>query len=337
MEYKFRGFGDKASMRDSFMENVHYMMQNDDDMIILDTDLGSSIKTEDLAKRFGRYTADNNKGRVVSCGISEQLMMAGAGGLAAEGYEVWASTFAMFAQRGGEPFLQGVAIPDYNVKLWLSHYGLGVGKDGSTAQSMSDLGFWRSVPNVRGIITPADAEEALQAAQYMHENEGIYIARLTRNSVPSIFDKEYRLNGEGVILLDESGSKDRRVTFISNGEMTHQALLASIPDNGQKYETLLEKGYGVRVVHMPFFPVNRKILLEASENFDYIVTVEDHSIDGGLGDAVGSAMAEQGFIEARLCKVGLTSFAESGEPQDLYEKYGLSGKRLATSIPSLFV
>jgi len=334
-KYDFHGFGENQSMRNYVASNIGELMKTDPNIIVLGADLNTSLGIYNLEGEFGRYN-EYPHGRVINCGISEQAMMGMAGGLAQEGYEPWVGTFVLFALRGMEPFYQAVALPDNNVKLWLSHYGLGIGQDGPTAQSIMDKGIWRSIPNVRSVITPADAIEAVSASTHMHENDGIYVLRLSRNSTPLIFDGDYNFSeSQAMQLFDRDAGSKGKITIISDGEMTHQVLRAVVPELKEVDWTLTEKGYGVRVVHMPSLHVDEKMVLEAYDDSDLLVTVEDHHINGGLGSEVAEVMAENGCSK-KLHRIGLTSFGESGPPAHLYKKYGLDAEGITRKIEELY-
>ena len=238
--------------------------------------------------------------------------MGTAAGLATAGKIPFASTFAMFATgRGFEIIRNSICYPKLNVKIAATHAGLTVGEDGATHQALEDISLMRSLPNMV-VLSPADALETKQCIMKAAEHNGPVYIRLGRAKVPVIFDENYTFEiGKGVELR-----KGTDVTIIATGVMVEKALLAG--------EKLAEEGISARIINMASIkPIDEEIIIKAAMETKGIVTVEEHSIIGGLGSAVAEVVSEK--YPTRVIRVGtMDTFGESGDGNLLLEKYGLN-------------
>ena len=246
--------------------------------------------------------------------------MGTAAGLAAAGKIVFASTFAIFATgRAFEQIRNSIAYPKLNVKIAASHAGLTVGGDGATHQAVVDLSIMRSLPNMV-VIAPADGVEAEKAVEAAAQYEGPVYIRLGRSAVPVIYGEEH------VFKIGEASQlrEGQDVTIIACGIMVEESLKAA--------DELVGEGLSVRVINMGTIkPLDEEAVIRAARETGAIVTVEEHSIIGGLGSAVAEVLVEN--APAPLERVGVKdTFGESGEPKELLEKYGLTVKDIKEAV-----
>lgn len=301
--------------RDAYGEILKELGGVNEDIIVLDADLSGSTKTSVFAKAF--------PDRFFNVGIAEQNLMGTAAGLAAAGKIPFASTFAMFATgRAFEIIRNSICYPNLNVKIAATHAGLTVGEDGATHQALEDISIMRSLPNMV-VLCPADAVETKQCIEKAVEHNGPVYIRLGRAKVPVIFDENYKFEiGKGVELQE---GKD--LTIIATGVMVDRALTA-----GKK---LLEEGISVRVINMPTIkPIDKDIIIKAAKETKGIITVEEHSIIGGLGSAVAEVISEN--HPTKVLRIGTNDcFGESGDGFQLLDKYGLSVENIINKSKEL--
>ena len=302
----------KIATRDAYGKALVKLGQVNDDVVVLDADLSKSTKTNDFFKAYPN--------RFFNMGIAEQNLIGAACGFAAAGKIPFASTFAMFATgRAFEVIRNSVCYPKLNVKICATHAGITVGEDGGSHQSVEDISLMRSVPNMT-VLVPADGIEAekmiLEAAKF---NGPMYV-RLGRSAVPTLFDENYEFKiGKGAILRDGNDA-----TIIACGIMVNEALVAA--------DMLKEEKIDVRVINMSTIkPIDTELIVSAAKETKAIVTAEEHSIIGGLGSAVSEVVSENHPIIVK--KVGMNdTFGESGTPNELLEKYGLTAKNIAEKV-----
>ncbi|MBC6695406.1 transketolase family protein [Terrisporobacter mayombei] len=302
----------KIATRDAYGKALVKLGQVNDDVVVLDADLSKSTKTNDFFKAYPN--------RFFNMGIAEQNLIGAACGFAAAGKIPFASTFAMFATgRAFEVIRNSVCYPKLNVKICATHAGITVGEDGGSHQSVEDISLMRSVPNMT-VLVPADGIEAekmiLEAAKF---NGPMYV-RLGRSAVPTLFDENYEFKiGKGAILRDGNDA-----TIIACGIMVNEALVAA--------DMLKEENIDVRVINMSTIkPIDTELIVSAAKETKAIVTAEEHSIIGGLGSAVSEVVSENHPIIVK--KVGMNdTFGESGTPNELLEKYGLTAKNIAEKV-----
>jgi len=301
----------KLAQRNYYGKALEYLGKTREDVVVLDADLASSTKTSDFL--------DAAPDRFVEVGIAEQNMIGVSAGLAASGKTVFASTFAVFATgRCWEQIRLSVAYPKLNVKIVATHCGISVGADGTSHQALEDISLMRSLPNMT-VVSPADAYETYDATLAISEKDGPFYMRMGRSDVPTIMpeDTGFRI-GKASVLVD---GKD--VSLVGTGQMVHACLEAA--------KILRKEGISAEVVNMSTIkPLDTATLGKTISRTDCIVTAEEHSIIGGLGSAVAEYISEEGFVP--LTRIGTRdTFGESGTPEELFKKYGLTAEDVASA------
>ncbi|MGI9952200.1 transketolase family protein [Moorellaceae bacterium AZ2] len=307
----------KVATREAYGRALVELGRQDERVVVLDADLSKSTKTEYFAQEFPH--------RFFNMGIAEQNLMGTAAGLALCGKIPFASTFAVFATgRAFEQVRNSIAYPRLNVKIAASHAGITVGEDGASHQSVEDIALMRALPNMT-VIVPADAVETRQAVFAAAQHEGPVYIRLGRMSVPVIYDEDYRFQiGKAHWLR-----RGRDATILACGYMVALALEAA--------RRLEVAGLSVGVLNVSTVkPLDREAVLAAARESGALVTAEEHSIIGGLGSAVAEVLAEECPVPLR--RVGLRdTFGESGAPEDLLQRYGLSVPDIEKSVKEVLL
>ncbi|WP_347489198.1 transketolase family protein [Desulfoscipio sp. XC116] len=303
----------KIATREAYGAALVELGQKNPAVVVLDADLSKSTKTYDFSKNFPE--------RFFNTGIAEQNMMGTAAGLAAAGKVAFASTFAVFATgRVYDQIRNSIAYPRLNVKIGATHAGITVGEDGASHQSVEDIALMRCLPNMT-VFVPADAEETRAAVLAAAEMDGPVYIRLGRSGVPVLHDKsKFNFVPGRAITLREG--KD--AVIIACGIMVSAALEAA--------EQLADRGISVQVLDMHTIkPLDMEAVVEAARVTGAVVTAEEHSINGGLGGAVAEVLAENYPVPMR--RVGVRdTFGESGKPQELLDKYGLTSADLVRAV-----
>jgi len=302
--------------RTAFGEALVEMAKERKDIVVLDADVATSTKTSIFREAFPE--------RFFEMGIAEQNMMGVAAGMATTKKIIpFAVTFAVFAtKRACDQVSISIAYPKLNVKIVGSYGGIPTGKAGATHQAFEDIAIMRTMPNMT-IIVPADAIEMKQAVKACVNYNGPVYLRCIRCETPIIFDKNYKFEwNKGVTLRD-----GEEATIVSTGMMTPEALIAT--------DILVDQGIDVRLVHLHTIkPIDKDILLKASIETGHIVTVENHSIIGGLGGAVAEVLSES--APALIKRIGIEdTFGESGSLNDLFCKYGLTAENIVKEVRNL--
>lgn len=298
------------STRDAYGQVLVEIGKEQKNIVVLNADLSQSTRTSFFAKVF--------PGRFFNAGIAEQNMMGVAAGLATTGFTPVVSTLAIFAAgRAYDQVRNTIVHSGLNVKIVATHSGITMGKDGSSHQSIEDIALMRVIPDMT-VIVPADALETKKALRAAIEYKGPVYIRLGRPEIPVITDeKSPFVIGKADILR-----KGNDLSIIACGIMVFQALKAA--------DVLASQGIKARVINMHTIkPLDLEVLYNAAKETDAILTAEDHSIIGGLGSAVLEALACK---ETRppVYRIGIRDvFGESGEPDDLIRKYGLSWQDIA--------
>lgn len=295
----------KIATREAYGKALVKLSNLNKNVVVLDADLSKSTKTADF-----KAVAPE---RFINMGIAESNMMGVSAGLSTCGKIPFVSTFAMFAAgRAFEQIRNSICYPKLNVKVCATHAGLTVGEDGATHQSVEDISLMRSIPNMT-VINPADAVETEAAILAIADYKGPCYVRLGRLAVNVINDESsYKFEiGKGVTLSEGSD-----VTIVATGMMVQLALEAK--------EILAKEGISARVINIHTIkPIDKELLIKAAKETGTIVTAEEHSVIGGLGSAVSEAITEE--YPVPVLKVGIKdTFGESGKPNDLLEKYGLT-------------
>lgn len=301
-------------IRNGYGQGLLRVGETHPDVVVLDADLGQSTR--------GAWFGEEHPDRWFNMGISEQDMMVTAAGLASSGKTAFAGTFATFSLRGLEQVRNAIARPELDVIVVGSHGGLATGPDGASAQAIEDLAVYRSLPNMT-VLSPGDAVEAAKFVSLLADQSGPAYLRLVREPTPILFDDAHEpAIGRGTVMREGTD-----VTIV-----THGALLARAVRAG---DVLAADGIDARVVHMPSIkPLDESLLLDAAAETEALVTVEDHSVVGGLGGAVTELVSAQCPVPVR--RIGTDDvFGESGDPETLYEKYGLTTDSIVSEVTEL--
>jgi len=303
----------KIATRESYGNALAALGEKHENLVVLDADLAGATKTGIFKKVF--------PDRHINCGIAECNMISVAAGMAATGKVPFASTFAMFAAgRAFEQVRNSVGYPHLNVKIGATHAGISVGEDGATHQCNEDLALMRTIPGMV-VLNPADDVEAKAAVSAAYEYEGPVYLRFGRLAVPVINDNpDYKFEIGKAITLREGGD----VTIIATGLTVSESLAAA--------EKLAADGINARVVNMHTIkPLDEDAVVKAASETGKIVTVEEHSIIGGLGSAVSDVVAEK--APAKVLKIGIMDvFGESGPAVELVKKYGLDADSIYAKV-----
>ncbi|MFP6625756.1 MAG: transketolase C-terminal domain-containing protein [Deltaproteobacteria bacterium] len=276
-------------------------------VVVIDGDLSCSTQTGKFAAAFPE--------RFIQLGIAEGNMVSVAAGMALGGMVPFAASFACFIAGRFEQVRISVGYNNANVTIVGTHSGVGIGEDGYSQMGLEDVALMRSLPNMV-VIQPADAAEAGAATEFLADYVGPAYLRLTRQSVPDIFDDRYRFEfGKGVILREGSD-----LSIVAGGGVVANALEAA--------ERLSQEGLSVGVVNMHTIkPIDLQLLEELAASTGKIMTVEDHSVIGGLGGAVVEALAETSGVSIRIH--GVHGYGESGSHAALYAKHLLDSQGIA--------
>ena len=305
--------GKKIATRESYGRTLAELGKEHEDFLVLDADLAGSTKTAVFRKAFPE--------RHINCGIAEQNMVGVAAGIAATGRVAFASSFAMFAAgRAYEQIRNSVGYPQLNVKIAATHGGISVGEDGATHQCNEDFALMRTIPGMVVMVPSDDVEaEAMVRAAYAHK--GPVYMRFSRLATPVFNNPEtYKFEIGKAITMREG--KD--VAIIAAGLPVASAMEAA--------EKLAAEGIEARIIDMHTIkPLDEEAVLRAAKEIGKIVTVEEHSIIGGLGSAVAEVLAEQ--CPAKLKRVGIYDrHTESGPAEALIHHYGLDGEGVYNAV-----
>ena len=303
----------KIATRESDGNALAELGKEHEDIVVLDADLAAATKTGVFKKAFPE--------RHIDCGIAECNMIGVAAGLAATGKVPFASSFAMFAAgRAFEQVRNSVGYPKLNVKIGATHAGISVGEDGATHQCNEDIALMRTIPGMV-VINPSDDVEAKAAVKAAYEHQGPVYMRFGRLAVPVINDNEdYKFElGKGVVLRE---GKD--VAIIATGLPVANCLEAA--------EKLAAEGIDAKVINIHTIkPLDEELIVAAAKDTGKVVTVEEHSVIGGLGSAVCDVLCEQ--APTKVLKIGINdTFGESGPAVELVKKYGLDADSIYEKV-----
>ena len=303
----------KIATRESYGNALAELGTEHKDIVVLDADLAEATKTGVFKKAHPE--------RFIDCGIAESNMMGVAAGLAAAGMVPFASSFAMFAAgRAFEQVRNSIGYPHLNVKIGATHAGISVGEDGATHQCNEDIALMRTIPGMV-VINPSDDVEAKAAVKAAYEHQGPVYLRFGRLAVPVINDRpDYKFElGKGVVLRE---GKD--LTIIATGLPVNNCLEAA--------EKLAADGIDAKVINIHTIkPLDEELVAAAAKETGKVVTVEEHSVIGGLGSAVCDVLAEK--APTKVMKIGINdTFGESGPAVELIKKYGLDSESIYQKI-----
>lgn len=304
----------KKAAREGYGNALKALGTQHENIVVLDADLAGSTKTAVFGKAF--------PDRHINCGIAEANMVSVAAGLASLGFKAFVSSFAMFAAgRAFEQIRNSVAYPRLNVKICASHGGITVGEDGASHQCCEDFALMRSIPGMV-VLCPSDSNEAEACVRAAYAYDGPVYVRFGRSATPLLHDENHEIMiGKGEQLTDGSD-----VAIAATGIMVPEALEAA--------ELLKQSGIHARVLNLySIKPIDQELLLKAARECGKIVTVEEHNIIGGLGEAVCSAVCEQYPVPVK--RLGIQDeFGRSGSANDLLEFYGLKSHCIAEAVKS---
>ena len=298
----------KVATRDAYGAALTKLGAEHDNLVVLDADLAGATKTAVFKKAFPERHFD--------CGIAEGNMICVAAGMSTTGLVPFASSFAMFAAgRAFEQVRNSIGYPHLNVKIGATHGGISVGEDGASHQCCEDFALMRSIPGMT-VICPADGVEAEAAVKAAYEMEGPVYLRFGRLAIPQFHEEGFNFQiGKGEILKDGTD-----VAIIANGLLVYEAIQAG--------EILSEAGINAMVINMATIkPLDEELVLEAAKKCGKIITCEEHSIIGGLGEAVSAVLAEK--LPTVVRRIGVNDeFGHSGPAVPLLKQFGLSAEHI---------
>ena len=299
----------KLATREGYGRALLTLGEKYSDVVVLDADLAGATKTGVFAKAY--------PDRHFNCGIAEGNMMCVAAGLATTGLVPFASSFAMFAAgRAFEQVRNSIGYPHLTVKIGATHGGISVGEDGASHQCCEDFALMRSIPGMT-IICPADAEEAYAATLAAYEHSGPVYLRFGRLAIPDFHEAGFHFQiGKGEVLREGSD-----VAIIANGLLVYEAIQAG--------QLLANQGINAMIINMATVkPLDEELVLAAAAKCGKIITCEEHSIVGGLGEAVCSLLCEK--LPTPVRRIGVNDvFGHSGPAAALLKEYGLSAEHIA--------
>lgn len=305
----------KIATRESYGNALASLGQEKENLIVLDADLAGATKTGTFKKAY--------PDRFIDCGIAEGNMLAVAAGIASMGMVPFASTFAMFAAgRAFEQVRNSIGYPHLNVKIGATHGGISVGEDGASHQCCEDFALMRSIPGMT-VMCPSDDVEARAAVKAAYEHNGPVYLRFGRAAVPVFHDEDnfsFEI-GKGEILQDGND-----IAIIATGLMTCEAIRAG--------EVLREQGINAKVINLcTIKPLDEELILDAARKCGKIVTCEEHSIVGGLGEAVSALLSEK--LPTPVRRIGINDeFGHSGPASELLREFGLTHENIVACIKS---
>ena len=304
----------KIATRQSYGEALAKLGEENKNIVVLDADLSGATKTAIFAKKF--------PDRFLDMGIAEQDMIGTAVGLSTFGKIPFASTFAMFAAgRAYDQIRNTVAHTNANVKICATHAGITVGEDGATHQMLEDIGMMRMIPNMR-VISPSDDSQTRWIIEEISKINGPFYIRLSRLATPIIYDEEF---------IKQNNIKFEIGKAIQIGDGTDASIIATgvtVSEALKAQEVLKEKGINVRVIDVHTIkPLDKEMIIKCAKETKRIITIEDHSIIGGLGTAVCEVLSEN--FPAKVTRIGINdTFGESGKAEELLKKYNLNSEYL---------
>ena len=302
----------KIATRQSYGEKLAELGEKEKKIVVLDADLSEATKTNIFAKKFPE--------RFFDMGIAEQDMMATAAGMASCGNIPFVSTFAVFAAgRAYDQIRNSIAYPKLNAKICATHAGITVGEDGATHQMLEDISLMRTLPNML-VLSPSDDTQTKWMIEAISKLEGPTYVRLARLGTPILYKEEQEFEiGKGIQIGDGIDA-----TIIATGVTVAEAIMAK--------EELENQGIHIRIVDMHTIkPIDKEIIIRCAKETKKIITVEDHSIIGGLGSSVCEVLAEN--YPCKVTKLGIKdTFGKSGKAEELMKYYGIEKEAIITAI-----
>ena len=307
---------EKMATRAAYGKALVEIGKENPNLVVMDADLSKSTMTNEFSKTF--------PDRFFNLGIAEQNLYGTAAGLALSGKVVCASTFAMFAAgRAFEIIRNSIGYTGANVKICATHAGITVGEDGASHQTFEDIALMRTIPGMT-VVNPSDGVSARILMKQVTEFNGPAYVRLGRAAVPVFYDENSKIVlGKGNMVRPGSS-----VTVIATGIMVNEAIIAA--------EELAKEGIDTRVIDIHTIkPIDEEIIIKAARETGEIVTAEEHSVIGGLGSAVSEVVVKN--CPVKMAMVGQQdTFGESGKPDELREKYGMTSKNIIEAVKSIY-
>ncbi len=302
----------KIATRESYGEKITEIGQKNDKIVVLDADLAEATKTSVFKKRFPN--------RFFDMGISEQDMLSTAAGMATCGIIPYVSTFAIFAAgRAYDQIRNSICYPKLNVKICATHAGISVGEDGATHQMLEDLGLMRGLPNMT-VLSVSDDIQTKWAIEEISKIQGPVYVRLGRLKSPVIYEENQKFEiGKGIQIGEGTDA-----TVIATGLMVSEAILAK--------EELEKQGINIRVIDMHTIkPIDKELIVKSAKETKRIITIEDHSIIGGLGSAVCEVLSDE--YPCKVTRMGMKdTFGKSGKAEKLLEYFELTKSAIIDEI-----
>lgn len=302
----------KIATRESYGAKITELGEKNDKIVVLDADLAEATKTSVFKKKFPN--------RFFDMGISEQDMVSTAAGMATCGLIPYVSTFAVFAAgRAYDQIRNSICYPKLNVKICATHAGISVGEDGATHQMLEDLGLMRGLPNMT-VLSVSDDIQTKWAIEEISKIQGPVYVRLGRLKSPVIYEENQKFEiGKGIQIGEGTDA-----TVIATGLMVSEAIMAK--------EELEKQGINIRVVDMHTIkPIDKELIVKCAKETKRIITIEDHSIIGGLGSAVCEVLSEE--YPCKVTRMGMKdTFGKSGKAEKLLEYFGLTKDAIIEEI-----
>lgn len=302
----------KIATRQSYGEALLDLGEKNENIVVLDADLSSATKTNIFAKKF--------PDRFINVGIAEQNLMGIAAGLAAYGKVPFVSTFAVFAAgRAYDQIRNSICYPKLNVKICATHSGLTVGEDGATHQMLEDLSLMRTLPNMT-VISPSDDTQTRWAIEEAYKIDGPVYVRLARMATPVIYTENQTFEIGKMVQLGEGTD----ATVFATGVAVAESLKAQ--------EELAQEGINIRVVDVHTIkPIDREMIIKCAKETKKIITIEDHSIIGGLGSAICEVLSEEYL--AKVARMGMNDeFGRSGKAEQLLKYFKMDSEAIAEKV-----
>ncbi len=308
-------FNNKKAIRSAIGDELAELGKTNSNLVVLDADLSGSTKTSTFAKAFPE--------RFFNVGIAEQNLITTALGLSLTGKIPFVASFAVFVTgRAYDQIRNSVCYQKGNVKIIGAHGGVTVGEDGASHQALEDVALMRELPNMT-VICPADYEQAKRAVEFASKHNGPVYIRSSRIEVPCIYDASYKFDINKAIILQEGVD----VTILATGDITSEAIKA--------VQILEENNINAELINVPVIkPLDKDTIINSANKTKFVVTVENHSIIGGLGSAAAECLSEN--APHKLVRIGVNdTFGQSGKPNELLKYYELDGQSIADRIIKL--
>lgn len=303
---------EKKSIRSAFGKALAEAGKINPNVVVLDADLACSTQTQIFAKEFPE--------RFFDCGIAEQDMVTTAVGLSTTGKIPFASSFAVFATgRAYDQVRNSICYPNFNVKIVGTHGGVTVGEDGASHEALEDISLMRGLPNM-SVFVPADCNECAQIIKYASEHKGPMYIRVPRSNVCDVYEENYKFDFNKAQVLQDGTD----VTIFTNGETVAEAIEA--------VNELTKDGYSIGIVSVPVVkPIDAETIINQAKKSKFVITIENHSVIGGLGSAVCEVLSEN--HPTIVHRIGVNDkFGQTGKAEELLDCYGLNANKLKEAI-----